>query len=294
MPSPTSRQRPRRRLTAGVLVAALVTPLLLWAVLPLFSSAAPTASDLSEVQQKIADAREKIGRKKGAERTLTTEIGGYSRRIDRLQGRITVLGGRQDVIEADLNAKQAELDRLRGELRSERARLVRLRKRLAHTRRVLRIRLVEIYKAGEPDLVTVILNSDGFADLIERGEFIQRISDQDRKIVTLVRAAKKDSTRSEKRLSRLEARQQTVTGIVRARRDQLVAVKDELIGTRVGYSRTRAGKAAALGKVRSDRHELESHVNELEAASARIAGQLAAAGRGLAPPGRARLEAAAE
>jgi murein DD-endopeptidase MepM/ murein hydrolase activator NlpD len=151
---------------------------------------------------------------------------------------------------------------------------VRLRKRLNVTREMLRKRLVEIYKAGKPDFITVVLNSDGFADLLERGEFIARISDQDRRIVTLVSHAKVDSTRSEKRLSRLEDRQEKVTLIVQQRRDEIASIKMELIGTRVGYTRTKQGKAAALTKVRNDRAHLQDHVDDLEAASNRIAAQL--------------------
>jgi murein DD-endopeptidase MepM/ murein hydrolase activator NlpD len=145
---------------------------------------------------------------------------------------------------------------------------------------MLRTRLVEIYKAGKPDLVTVVLNSDGFADLLERSEFIARISAQDRKIVNIVSAAKQDATSSEKRLARLEDRQQRVTEIVQARRDEVAAVKMELIGTRVGYAKTKAGKAAALNKVRSDRASLQEHVDDLEAASNKIARQLNIAQQG--------------
>jgi murein DD-endopeptidase MepM/ murein hydrolase activator NlpD len=50
----------------------------------------------------------------------------------------------------------------------------------------------------------------------------------------------------------------------------------ELIGTRVGYTRTKDGKAAALNKVRADRAHLQEHVDDLEAASNRIAAQLSA------------------
>ncbi|HUR85402.1 MAG TPA: peptidoglycan DD-metalloendopeptidase family protein [Solirubrobacteraceae bacterium] len=257
-----------------VLLAATALPLILWAALPLASSGRSRQQELSRLQSRIDQARKKVGRKKGTERVLSTEIAGYSRRIGRLQGRITVLSTRQERIQADLDAKRAELERLRRELRTERARLVRLRKRLTHTRATLRTRLVEIYKTERPDFVTVILNSDGFADLLERGEFIKRISDQDRKIVTIVRDAKADSVRSEKRLDRLETRQQTVTAIVQRRRDEIAGVKMELIGTRVGYARTKAGKAAALDKVRGDRQHLEEHVDDLEAASNKISGQL--------------------
>ena len=257
-----------------VLLAAVALPLALWASLPLVSSGATPQAELNSLQSRIDAARKKIGAKKGTERMLSSQIAGYQRRIGRLQAKIGTLASRQDIIQADLDIKRAELERLRSDLRSERARLVRLRSRLDETRRVLRSRLVEIFKAGKPDLVTVILNSDGFADLLERSEFIARISDQDRRIVTLVSAARVDAVRSEKRLSRLEDRQQVVTEVVQKRRDEIAAIKMQLIGTRVGYSRTKAGKDAALDKTRSDRANLQDHVESLEAASNKITGQL--------------------
>lgn len=251
-----------------VLLAAVALPIVLWALLPLPSSGQSKQEELRRLQERIDRARKKIGVKRGTERVLTTQITRYNRRIRRLQGRI-----------ADLQARQqrVELERLRSELRSERARLVRLRARLNETRAQLRVRLVEIYKAEPPDVVTVILNSDGFADLLERTEFIRRISDQDRRIVTIVRAAKIDSVASEKRLARLEARQRLVTAIVERRRDEISEVRLALVGTRAGYTRTKNGKAAALGRVRADRAHLEEHVDGLEAASRKIAGQLNAA-----------------
>jgi murein DD-endopeptidase MepM/ murein hydrolase activator NlpD len=260
-----------------LLLAAVALPLVLWALLPLPSSGQSKQQELQELQSKIDRAREKIGAKKGTERVLTTQISGYNRRIRRLQSRIGVLQTRQQRVQVDLDDKRAELESLRSELRSERARLLRLRARLDETRTMLRSRLVEIYKAEPPDVVTVILNSDGFADLLERTEFIRRISDQDRKIVTIVRAAKTDSVTSEKKLAKLEARQRLVTAIVQRRRDEIAGVKMELIGTRVGFTRTKNGKAAALSTVRASRKNLEEHVDSLESASNKIASELAAA-----------------
>jgi murein DD-endopeptidase MepM/ murein hydrolase activator NlpD len=257
-----------------LLLTAIALPLLLWAVLPVPSSGKSKQQELQELQSKISNARAKIGRKKGTERALQSQIAGYDRRIRRLQGKIAVLQTRQQRVQTDLDAKRAELESLRTNLRGERARLVRLRKRLDETRTQLRVRLVEIYKAEPPDMVTVVLNSDGFTDLLERGEFIKRISQQDQRIVTLVRDAKTDSVSSEKRLTTLEARQRKVTAIVQKRRDEIADVRMQLVGTRVGYTRTKNGKAAALSNVRSDRKSLEDHVEGLEAASSKIAAQL--------------------
>jgi murein DD-endopeptidase MepM/ murein hydrolase activator NlpD len=260
-----------------ILLVAVVAPLALWALLPLPSSGQSKQQELSKLQQRIDRARHKIGAKKGTERVLTTQISAYNRRIRSLQGKIGTLQTRQQTVQVDLDAKRAELESLRRELRFERARVVRLRAKLRAYRAQLRVRLVEIYKAEPPDIVTVVLNSDGFTDLLERSEFIKRISDQDRKVVTLVRDAKADSVGSEKRLAKLEARQRLVTQIVQRRRDEIAGVKMELIGTRVGYTRTKNGKAAALSNVRSDRHDLEQHVDDLEEASSKIAGELNAA-----------------
>src|ERR1700720_3409991 len=162
-----------------LLLASAALPLALWAFLPMVSSGASPSSKLDQLNSKIQSTQGRIGSRKGTERVLTTQISAYSARINALQTKIGRLQRRQAGVESDLQAKQAELGRIQAELRSERRRLVRLR-----------ARFVEVYQADKPDVVTVILNSKGFADLLERGDFMQRVSDQDQKIVTLVRNAK--------------------------------------------------------------------------------------------------------
>jgi murein DD-endopeptidase MepM/ murein hydrolase activator NlpD len=255
-----------------VLLACAMVPLVLWAVLPVASTGQGT-----RLQQRIDSTRHKIGKKKGAERVLTSDIAAYTRRIRRLQGRIGGLQRRQETLQSDLDRKRAQLVQTQAELRSERARLARLRARLVVTRRALSRRLVEMYKADRPDVLSVVLNSDGFAELLERGEFIARIADQDRRIVTIVKKAKADAVATEKRLDRLERRQQRITAAVLARRNEVALVKEQLIGTRVGYERTQAGKKRALSKVRVDRHELEGHLDGLEKEQAKIRARLASA-----------------
>lgn len=258
-------------------IAVAAIPLVIWAMLPLVSgAAAPTQARLNQLDAKIDRARSQIGKKKGTERALSVDISAYSAKIDRLQGRIDVLESRQAKVQADLDAKQAELDRLRGELRDERARLTRLRARLKVSRRLLSQRLVEMYKASEPDVITVVLDSHGFEDLLERTEFLKRISAQDRQVVDLVQTAKADAAATEKRLAKLETRQQQVTEAVYARREEIRQVKDGLVGTRVGLDHTKAGKQAALQTVRTARVKLEEDVKAMQKQQAKISSELGA------------------
>jgi murein DD-endopeptidase MepM/ murein hydrolase activator NlpD len=266
-----------------LVVAGAVLPLALcaslWLVLPLGSDASPQGRAAS-LQKKIQTTRGKIGRRKGTERVLTSDIARWSSKINRLQGSITTLQSREARIQADLDARRAELITTQDNLRKERARLARLRVKLAHGRKVLAQRLVELYQADRPDLVTVVLNSKGFADLLERGEFLGRIQDQDNNIIKIVKSAKADATATAARLDKLERRQQQLTAIVLQRRDQVAAVRMQLVGTRVGYERTRSAKRNALGQVRTERKALEDHLDELQKESAKVQAQLQAAAGG--------------
>ena len=253
-----------------LLIAAAALPFALWALLPLPSDGASPSSRLNDVQKKIQTTQGKIGRRKGTERVLTTQISAYNARIGTLQARIGRLERRQAQVQADLDHKRAELNRLQDQLRSERRRLVRLRKRLGVARRALAQRLVELYQADTPDLVTVILNANGFADLLERGDFMQRVSEQDQRIISIVKSARADATATEARLQTFERRQRRVTAIVLSNRNQIAGFKQTLIDTRVGLDGTRSDKQRALVSVRSERQHLEGALSSLKAEQAKI------------------------
>ena len=257
-----------------VLIAGLLLPLVLWLSLPLVTAGAQTAGRAASLQKKLQITQGKIGRKKGTERVLSSDIARYSSRINRLQTKIGGLQTRQQRVQADLDAKQRRLRRTQSDLRFERARSVRLRVRLAEARVVLSRRLRELYQADKPDLVTVILNSSGFADLLERGEFIKRIADSDKVIVKIVRNAKADAATNSKRLAVLEKTRARLTSIVEVRRDEIAQVKQGLIDTRVGYDTTRDGKQRALSNVRAERHDLQEDLESIKKEQAAIEAKL--------------------
>jgi len=269
-------RRMGRRLSLLLLVVAL--PLALWAVLPLGSS----GQSVDSLQRKIERKRDQIEWRKGRERVLTTDISAFTRKIGGLQADITVLQTRQVRLEADLAAKRAELAQIQEDLRRERLRLARLRERLAEARVELANRLVQLYKEDTPDVVTVVLEADGFADLLERTEFMQRTSAQDARIISRVRVAKAETIATANRLDRLEKRAEEIARAIEAEVAEVAQVKGQLVERRDQYASARAGKSELLARTRADRHELEDHVHALEreqaAVLARLRGPSAVAG----------------
>ena len=271
------RMSHRLRLFIGV----ALLPLALFAFLPLVSS-----GQQKNLGSKIERKKDQIAWRKGRERVLSSDVAGFTRRINSLQGDITVLQNKQVRLTASLDRKRAELARIQEDLRRERLRLARLRARLAEARAALSKRLVELYKADQPDLVTVVLESNGFADLLERTEFMQRVSTQDARIIDIVVKAKAEATATAKRLDKLEKRAKVVADQIANEVNQVTAVKDQLVDRRGRYEEARGQKSALLARTRDDRHDLEGDLRALEAEQAKVLSALqAAASPGSAPAG---------
>ena len=277
---PPRMARRMSRLRLLLLVAAL--PLALWLFVPVLSDGAP-------LQSKIDSKKRQIERKRSKERVLTTTISGYTERINVLEDDIDVLYARQVRLETDLANKRAELARVQDELRRERIRLARLRERLAEARAALADRLIELYKADEPDVVTVILESDGFADMLERAEFMQRVSQQDARIIERVRVAKNEAVAAEKRLDALEKKLRKIAAEVERQALEVDAIKDRLVSQQGRIEDARVVKARALDVTRTKRQDLEGDLSELEAEQARVQNALAGAQLGPVKQGSGQL-----
>jgi len=275
----------RRR---SLLVLLVTAPLVLWAVLPLVSSASPEAT-VSSLQDRIDRKQSQLNQVNGRAQVLTTDISGLTQRIDRLQGTISTLQQREDAIQSDLDAKRAELRTTQDELRRVRARLVQLRARLRRARVVLADRLVELYKSDQPDIVSVVLDADGFADLLENGAYLQRIGEQDRAIITAVRDAKAQMAAAARRLDVLERRQQRITMEITERRNAVARVRLTVQGQRDAVDRVRGQKRTLLGSVREKAHDLHEDIQGMQAQQAKIEAQIRSAqGFGSIPAGPIR------
>ena len=241
-------------------------------VLPMPGSSAPLSS-------RIEQKKTQIQRHKAKEGVLSTTIQRYSSRIDAVQGQISATQRRLNQVQSSLDQQKEKLLAVRNKLEAARDRLERLRSRLATARVVLARRLVEIYKADAPDALTVILESDGFGDLLERAEFLKRISDQDREITDQVRGLRDKAKDQAVQLADLEEQEQVVAERILRERDQVAAVEGQLVGARDQLAAVRSDKRGALAQVRDSRVALEGDLAALEKEQARVEAALQGAGQ---------------
>src|SRR4051794_31862732 len=83
---------------------------------------------------------------------------------------------RLGVLDARARKRRQQLSDTQDKLVDTRVRLTRLEKKQATAEKLLAANLRSSYMDGQPSFATVVLNADGFSDLVERFEFLRRIS----------------------------------------------------------------------------------------------------------------------
>ena len=227
------------------------------------------------LDKRIAGKRAEVQKAKAKEGVLTEDIVGYNNRISGLQGQIRGTQRRLGVVQDDLDEARNELLTVRDKLEVARDRLVRARSELKQARGGLEDRLVELYKADQPDALTVILEADGFNDLLERTDFLERISDQDGTVIRKVRVLKARAEKSERQLAGLERRRQLAAETILRRRDDIAASRDRLATAQGDLRSARNGRRTILARVRTSRRSAQEDLAAMEREQSRIRSQLA-------------------
>jgi murein DD-endopeptidase MepM/ murein hydrolase activator NlpD len=254
--------RKTRPAFAALLAAAAVLVALL--SLSATASAEDLHSQLEAKQAKLNEIHDRQG-------VLTSTISAYRSRIERLTAEVADLRTREAAVEARLAAKQAELDQAVAELEVGKRQLAVMRARLQRALVSLRERLVAIYEAGTPDVLSVILSSGGYDDLVNRTEYLNRIQGMDEAIVTRVRDLRDQVKRTVARLRDAKERIEAARDVIAAEEQALASARQAVQGRQASLVATRREREAALAKINEHEHRVEGDMAEI---AAEIAAQL--------------------
>ena len=221
------------RSSARRLVAAL---LVLGACLMVVLARGPESSAQSEELDAVRAEQDDV----------RADLADANRAIDSLIGEVSALRVQERKVAAELAEQEAELAAARSELAAARDALAEARAKLRESLSDLEHLLVSIYKYGEIDTATVLLNSEGLDDLTTTSTYLDRIRNYETGVVDRVRE-------------------------LRAAADAHVEEVESAIG------RMEAARAAILERqadLAASRAELEEREAELEAAQAERRDQL--------------------
>lgn len=235
--------------------------------------------DPADLAARAETTRATIVRTRLRERRLALSINSFQRRITKLGARGAVLERRLQTLRTRYAARAAALATTRRTLRRQRRRTARLRSRLGQVRDLLAVRLVAEYKADPPDLVSVVIGSDGFAGLLERREFLRRLQRSDQELIREVRRAQTEAGTAIAALKPLQDRQQTAARRVRQQAETVQAARNDvaLIELQIAAARDTRRRSLALAKV--SRRRQERHLVALQREQRRVRAILAKSAR---------------
>jgi murein DD-endopeptidase MepM/ murein hydrolase activator NlpD len=239
------------------------------------------AAHAEDLQSKLESKEAKLSHVRERKGVLTTTISSYGDRIDELTAEVASLRTEESAVRERLAAKQAELDSAVAELDVAKRHLAVVRARLRRSLVALRDRLVAMYENGTPDMLNVILESDGYQEVVDRTEYLERIHGMDEAVVSRVRDLRDQVRSTVARLrsakDRIESARDAIAVEERALADARTAVEDR----QSKLVATRAERERALEKIDSVEEDLDGDVSAIQ-------GELAATLAGL---GSARLPA---
>jgi cell wall-associated NlpC family hydrolase len=236
-----------------------------------------TAASSGDLQSQIAATRSAAG-------ALSQQIAADSAQIAATTGGLQRAQDQLAAVQSELSVRESELRTVQDALLAARLRLVALENRLHLATTALAANLVAGYEGGPPNLMSVLLNSHGFSELLEQVGFLQRIAHQDSGVVQYTRTARVEVAHEATHLAALEDRDRRLASEVLAQRNQVAALQAALLRRQMteiaSRSRARSQYAAAstrLGSLQARLNAIERRAAE-QAAAAAVTGNVEVGG----------------
>jgi len=210
---------------------------------------------------------------RAAAQSLRAKVAAEGAKIARTNAGLAEAQGRLDRLDAQVTRRNGQLTKTQDDLVRARIRLSQLERKAARATKVLEKNLVTEYQTGKPDIVSVIVASKGFSDLLEKVDFYQRVSRHNGTILDQTRNTKTAVERQQKQLESDRKTYARLANEAARHRDEADVVRNAILRRREQQLRAQSGTKAQLDRVRGRIQRVERE----QAAAARAARTAAAA-----------------
>src|SRR5262249_30904004 len=158
---------------------------------------------------------------------------------------------------------QAELDTAAGQLDTAKDHLRVVRARLGRALTALRGRLVAMYEHGSPDLVSVVLASDDYDEMVSRTAYLEQIEESDEVVIGRVRNLRDEVQGTVRRLRVAKNTIETARNAIAAEEQALASAREAIQSRQSALVSTRGEREAALERIDATESDLDGDVAEI-------------------------------
>jgi cell wall-associated NlpC family hydrolase len=209
------------------------------------------------------DLSHDLAARKATAADLRAAIAAETQRINATAAGVADARARLAELQARVQDQQAKLARVRRRIEAARDALTFLENRYHDAARALAANLVASYEDQPPDVVTVVLESNGFADALERLDYMQRVERHNAAILGETKTARVEVLAQARRLARLQTRNEQLTAEVVSARNAAAAVEGALLSRQAAQLQARASTAARLERVKGQISSIKRRLTRL-------------------------------
>jgi peptidoglycan hydrolase CwlO-like protein len=188
---------------------------------------------------------------------LSASVAAESRQIAKTREGVAQAERELAALQAQADQRQAQLDQTQNHLIKLRIELTRLEEREAKAKNTLGKNLVASYKAGKPDFVSVILNSKGFPEMLERVEFYEKVAERNAVLLNNTRDSHAAVVDKSDEVEKLREHYSELAKAAIEDRDRAAVVQSALLQRQAEQLAHRKGMAQRLASVRGQITKIE-------------------------------------
>ncbi len=234
-------------------------------------------ASLSQLGSELHAKQSELNANQTDQQQLSSRLADLQHEIQTLTSQISLVESRESEVEATLRYDRAKLQSARAALQRERTRAAMLRRELVRARHILAVELVARYEQPQPSLVSVVLEANGFNQLLEQLQYLRNAENQVQTAITLTRSAKSRAEAATVRLGHLAATDTQLTAATEVQARALQGMNQLLQSRQSALTDVRSAQQSALGAA-------QARGAQLQAAIASVQAQQQAAERAAAAP----------
>ena len=140
-----------------------------------------------------------------------------------------------------------------------------LKARLARARMLLSRQLLSNYEQSKPNLVSVVLESNGFTDLLDKIAYLRDAQQAQQAVIKITTVAKEQADAAATRLAALEASVRQITIETEQRVRALAGMNVLLHSKQAALAQARSAQQGALAASREKGAQLQAEISRVEA-----------------------------
>ena len=229
-------------------------------------------------QSGSADVSSQLDAAKSAATELKTQIADDSAEIAKTDNGLQSAQAHLDAIQSDLDRRVDRLKSVQNQLLAARDHLVDVENHLKLATNALAANLRAGYESQPPSLVSVVLSSHGFNQLLNQFSFAEKVAKRNANVVQETRIARREVAAEAQHLATLERRDHRLAQQVLRERNEAAALRSALKQQQIKEIAARAKVNGRYSVVQAQVTRLQKKLNAEEAAAARAANEAAATG----------------